>query len=298
MFYAGEDGFVAGTLPFVADGLALGEPVLVAVPEPNGTLLRAALGADAALVRFRDMGRAGRNPGRIIPWILLAFVEEHAGRSVRIIGEPIWAGRSVLEYPACVQHEALINLALADVPVRILCPYDATRLEPHVCRDAERTHPVLAATGLEPWRSTAFAAPVAVVADYNQPLDEPGGPVETLVFDIGQLAAVRDFVADFARRAGVAPDRVADLQLAANELASNSVKHADGSGTVRVWQDDGHVVCEVDDTGVITDPLAGRVPPGIDSDRGRGLLLVNFLCDLVRIHTGSQGTAVRLYLKR
>ena len=302
MFYAGDEGFVSGTLPFVAAGLASGEPVLVAVPEPNGALLRSALGADARLVRFRDMTRAGRNPGRIIPWVLRAFVDEHAGQPVRIIGEPIWAERSVIEYPACVQHEALINLALADTSLTILCPYDATRLEPHVLRDAERTHPALAAAGLEmagqPWRSTGYTAPEIVVAEYNQPLDEPAGPIDVLPFDIGDLSMVRDFVADHGRRAGLLADRIADLQLAVNELATNSIKHADGFGTVRMWQDDGHLVCEVDDNGVISDPLVGRVSPATDSDRGRGLLLVNFLCDLVRIHTGSQGTAVRVYLMR
>src|SRR5215510_7241408 len=57
MFYAGDEGFVTGALPFVAAGLDSGEPVLVAVPEANGVLLRSALGADAGFVKFRDMTR-------------------------------------------------------------------------------------------------------------------------------------------------------------------------------------------------------------------------------------------------
>ena len=47
----------------------------------------------------------------------------------------MWVGRSAVEYPACVEHEALINLALADRPVTILCSYDAARLEPAVLTD-------------------------------------------------------------------------------------------------------------------------------------------------------------------
>ena len=43
-------------------------------------------------------------------------------------------------------------------------------------------------------------------------------------------------------------------------------------------------------------PLAGLVPPAPESLGGRGLVLVNYLCDLVRIHTGPEGTAVRAYL--
>ena len=40
-------------------------------------------------------------------------VDAHPDKHVRVIGEPIWPGRSDLEYPACVQHEALINRAFA-----------------------------------------------------------------------------------------------------------------------------------------------------------------------------------------
>ena len=93
-------------------------------------------------MRTADMSVAGRNPGRIIGTVLSAFVREHAGRRVRIIGEPIWAGRSTEEYPACAEHEALINVALGSSPAYILCPYDATHLDRSVLVDATRTHPI------------------------------------------------------------------------------------------------------------------------------------------------------------
>ena len=113
LFYRDTGDYLAGTVPFVETALARREPVLVAVPRARIDLLTAALEGRAASVRFVDMTRAGRNPGKIIPWVLHAFLEEHAGAPVRIIGEPIWAGRSTDEYPACVQHEALINVAFA-----------------------------------------------------------------------------------------------------------------------------------------------------------------------------------------
>jgi len=46
----------------------------------------------------------------------------------------------------------------------------------------------------------------------------------------------------------------------------------------------------------LNDPLAGRRPPAREKLGGRGLLLVHSLADLVRIHTGLDGTAVRCYL--
>jgi DcmR-like sensory protein len=35
-----------------------------------------------------------------------------------------WPGRSPEELREVIRHEALVNLALADIPVSVLCPYD------------------------------------------------------------------------------------------------------------------------------------------------------------------------------
>jgi anti-sigma regulatory factor (Ser/Thr protein kinase) len=65
---------------------------------------------------------------------------------------------------------------------------------------------------------------------------------------------------------------------------------------VRIWAESGRVVCEVHDGGQLTDPLAGRRPPNPMQPGGRGLLLVHQLADLVRVHTGPEGTTIRCYL--
>src|SRR2546421_10145952 len=109
MLDGADEGSRAGGVRFVEAARGAREPVLVAVPAPRLRRLRVALGRRAAGGRFVGMTSVGRNPGKIIPWVLHAFLEEHAGHPVRIIGEPIWAGRSADEYPACVQHQALVN---------------------------------------------------------------------------------------------------------------------------------------------------------------------------------------------
>ena len=81
--------------------------------------------------------------------------------------------------------------------------------------------------------------------------------------------------------------------LAANELASNSVRHGGGFGVLRVWVDGDAVVCEVRDQGRIGDPLAGRHTPQLDQVGGWGLWIVNQTCDLVEVRSGSAGTVVR-----
>ena len=79
------------------------------------------------------------------------------------------------------------------------------------------------------------------------------------------------------------------------EPATNSIRHGGGSGVLRIWADDGHVVCEVRDGGHLDDRLAGRIPAAPRQIGGYGLLVVNDLADLVRTHTGPAGTAIRLH---
>ncbi|MEU5863196.1 sensor histidine kinase [Nonomuraea sp. NPDC047529] len=292
LFYRGDPEYVAATTDFVREGLAAGEPVAVAVPAANLAKIEAGLGADASRVTLIDMGVAGRNPGRIIPAVLRAVADRHPGQHVRIIGEPVWPGRSGTEYPACAQHEALINLSFAGRHVTILCPYDLEGLTPEVLREAERTHPVLRdATGE---RASPRYAPDLVVARHNRPFDEPAECV-SLRFDRTDLAAARNLAGEQASAAGFGDDRLDDIRLVVAELGANSLDHGGGSGLVRIWTEDARLVCEVADRGHIADPLAGRVPVEAQRSGSRGLLIVNLLSDLVRVHTRPGATAVRAY---
>ncbi|WP_203691567.1 anti-sigma factor RsbA family regulatory protein [Streptomyces sp. SID12488] len=295
LFYRGKEQYTAGTVPFLVEGLAAGEAIAVAVPGPNLELIKAGMGASAAEVTFLDMTEAGRNPGRIIPGVLRAFADAHPVGRVRIIGEPIWAGRSAEEYPACVQHEALINAAFHGRDVTILCPYDADGLEPEVLADAYATHPVVIDNGVE-LTSDAYD-PELVVARYNQPLPYPPG-AGYLAFDADALPQARSFAVQEAGQLGLAGGRLQDLMLAVAELTTNSVVHGGGSGTLRIWAESEQIACEVHDRGLLTDPLAGRRPPARDQLGGRGLMLVHYIADLVRIHTTQDGTTIRFYLNR
>ena len=46
--------------------------------------------------------------------------------------------------------------------------------------------------------------------------------------------------------------------------------------------------------GHLADPLTGRLTPPLDAPGGRGLYLVNQLCDLVQVRSSPQGTTVRV----
>ncbi|PZT69557.1 sensor histidine kinase [Streptomyces sp. SW4] len=295
LFYRDDEEYLAGTVPFVRDGLAAGEPVAVAVPGERLRLVRDALGGDAGAVRLLDMREAGRNPGRIIPGVLRAFADaQDPGRRVRIIGEPIWAGRTATEYPACAQHEALINAAFAGRAVTILCPYDVRGLDERVIADAHATHPTVITGGSAAGRDSAAYDPSGVVGRYNEPLP-PVPDALVFPFDRTSLSEARHVATGEGARLGLTGVRLDDLALVTAELVTNSVVHGGGSGVLSVWAQDGRVVCDVRDGGTLTDPLAGRRPAPRDRRGGRGLLLVNLVCDLVRMHTSPHGTTVRCW---
>jgi anti-sigma regulatory factor (Ser/Thr protein kinase) len=297
-FYGDEYEYLAGTVPFVRDALEAGEPVAVAVPAENLRLIRDGLGDDAGAVRFVDMRKAGRNPGRIIPGVLRAFADaQPSGVRVSIIGEPVWVGRTPAEYPACVQHEALTNAAFRGRTATILCPYGTRRLAPQAIADAYATHPAFVRAGSGRQEGSGAYGPADALARCNEPLP-PVPEVVPFRFDADSLSEARHLAADEGVRLGLPSVRVEDLALVTAELATNSVLYGGGSGVLGVWGEDGYVVCEVRDKGHLTDPLAGRRPAAREQRGGRGLLMVNLVADLVRVHTGPGGTTVRCWFAR
>ncbi len=295
LFYSGEDGFLRGTLPFVRDGLQAGEPVLVAVREERAQALRSALGDDASRVRFVDMQALGRNPARIIPaW--REFLSEHSGAdtTVRGIGEPVWPGRSEAELVECERHEALLNVAFSGGAAwGLLCPYDLGELAPRQIEAARATHPALRHEGVSR-RNDAYLPMHRAPNVLTGALPDPPGDRDELSFTFQGIGTVRSLVSARAERAGLPEEARNDLVLAVNELVTNSVQYGGGGGTLRIWAESDAVVCDVRDRGYIVNPLAGRIAPPLDQHGGRGLWLVNHLCDLVQIRSTPNGTIVRV----
>jgi anti-sigma regulatory factor (Ser/Thr protein kinase) len=290
LFYRGQPEYAAAIVAFIQAGLAAGEPALVAVPGAKARVIGDRLDDGPGEMVFTDMTELGRNPARIIPEVR-AFADKHPGQRVRFVGEPAWPGRSVAEICEAARHEALTNLAFAQTPITILCPYDASGLAGSVLTDARRTHQEPAAAGAtdQTWRDN-------LPPGCDRPLGPPPAGAEACAYNT-DLASVRRLVAGHARRAGLAGDRTVDLVLAVNEIAANTISHTTGDGVLHVWQTPEEIVCQVHDQGEITDPLAGRVRHGPD-DRGHGLWLVNQVCDLVELRTGLAGTTVRMHMRR
>lgn len=296
LLYHGRDEFVASALRFITDGLAKGEPVLVAVPATGlATLRRELPDRDAARVRMVDITRAGRNPGRILPALLLPFAGEETGRRIRVLDEPVWPGRDALAYPACVQHEALVNTVFAGRPAVIRCSYDADGLDRPALADAERTHPWLV-TPAGTRASNRFADPVGTAAAYNLPLSPPPGSATVLAVTLDRLEFLRQQVAEAARSAGLPPGRVGDATIAVNELAINTLQYSGGLGSLAIWSAPGLLACQLTDGGYLADPLAASMLPAPGAASGRGLYAVQQVCDLVRIYTVPGRTTIRVHV--
>jgi anti-sigma regulatory factor (Ser/Thr protein kinase) len=295
-FYADLGEFLDQACGFVRDGLERDEAVLVATGGERLAALRQLFGGEPD-VGLADMVEVGHNPARIIPlWRDFLDGNAAAGRAVRGIGEPIWAGRSDAELAECHQHEALLNVAFAEGPGwRLLCPYDVTALAPDVVQQARGTHPVLLEAG-RVHASDVFHREAARRALRHWPLPPPPESATAVGFGGGDLAEVRRLVLAFCLAEGLDRDRADDLVLCADELAANSLLHGGGHGELTVWRDHDAVVCEVNDAGTIEDPLAGRRAPSLDRIGGRGLWLANQLCDLVQLRSGAAGTVVRLHV--
>jgi anti-sigma regulatory factor (Ser/Thr protein kinase) len=295
LLYRNSADYLAGVLPFLATGLAADEPTFVAVPPANLELLRDGLDGTAAEVNFADMTQIGRNPARIIPAIH-QFLDAHPARRVRFVGEPIWPGRSDAEICEATRHEAMLNTAFADAAIDILCPYDVSALDPAAVADAWRTHPSVVADDRRQ-DSPHYDDPTGLYAG-DDPLPSPPDDVRSMPVVGDELSTVRNFVRAFATEIGLSAQRIQDLVLAVNEIATNTILYTGGSGTLQIWSEAGALVCEIRDTGFIADAFVGRRVPNDGADHGRGLWMANQLCDLVQLRSSQQGTIVRVHVYR
>lgn len=298
LLYQSERECLNFVFRFAADGFAVNEPVLVALPGDRLAMLgpelcAARTGHDVEL-RLIDITEGARNPGRFLA-MESAFADKYSDRPVRIVSQLVWPGRTGDECLACLEHEALVNQALKNKNVTGLCLYDATRLADDVLAGARSTHPVLWKCGSA--CSSGDYAPQQVLARCNQPLAAHPGAVTYLVRESADLRPARSFAVDYAGWVGLSKEGLDDLQLIATELATNSLQYTGGCCQLAFWRHNDHLVCEARDGGRLEDPFAGLRHPGSSGTASRGLFLVNAMADLVRTHTTANGTTIQAYLR-
>ena len=112
-----------------------------------------------------------------------------------------------------------------------------------------------------------------------------------------RLGELRRLVTKGATKASLDPSRTGDLVLAVNELATNSVRHGGGTGTLRMWREGDTLLCDVIDRGHVQQQSVCLAPPDPTQISGRGLWIVSQLCDLVQIRSSYGHNVVRVHMR-
>ena len=284
LHYGSDEQFVQEIESFLQHATTSGEPALVVVESNKLPMLRDRFDDNVNLMAMNDVGR---NPGRIISlWQDFLDVHKTSG-AIWGVGEPIFPGRKPDELVECQIHERLLNFAFAGVPMRfsLACPYDTSSLPADVILESEVSHALVGGVGSPGLRLNGGLM--------SGPLSPPPPEATTHLIARHDLSAMRDLVTAKGRDAGVAEHRLADVVLAASEIAVNSILYS-GGGEMLLWRESNRFLSEFRDRGTIEDPLVGRFRPKPSERRGRGIWLAHQLADLVQLRSGHQGTTIRL----
>jgi transcriptional regulator with XRE-family HTH domain len=145
LVYRSDAELLAAVIPFLKAAIERSEPALLVTSPATLELVRRALGRDANRVKFTDSARWYSSSVEALRRYRSYLEEQIASGAtwVRIVGEPVWDGRSSAELREWSRYESILNLSFASAPATILCPYDARSLPASVLDDACRTHPQL-----------------------------------------------------------------------------------------------------------------------------------------------------------
>jgi anti-sigma regulatory factor (Ser/Thr protein kinase) len=281
-------------LPFVQEGLDVGDPVVVVAGDRVRGLLCDALGVRteelavlAPAETFWQGGHQTLATYRDSMDPLLA-----TGRPWRLVGEPVWLaapGGHVWS-----RFEAVANLAFADYPYYSLCLHDQRRLSPSLVDAQLRVHPRV-------WDGRA-----PVLSDTYEPTrdflrrSEPAltaAPRDTRRLSLDDSASARRRLRAWIDTHEVR-SRTDEVLLAVYELVTNAIRVA-GECQVEEWVEGETMVWQVRDHGPgLRDVTAGYVPPSRDPSCGRGLWIARSIADDSAIRTRpGEGTTVRLLFR-
>jgi CheY-like chemotaxis protein len=154
LVYSSADDLAAGAAPFLREGLARGEEVLVVLRDAGRSVVEQALGGGADRIEFADAVTWYQSPEHAFQQYTRYIGDrlERGVSRVRVVAEVLWPQSSATaDVAGWKRYEAGISAAMASVPVSFICTYDTQELPLAIVTDARRTHPVLrTATGARP----------------------------------------------------------------------------------------------------------------------------------------------------
>jgi anti-sigma regulatory factor (Ser/Thr protein kinase) len=293
-FYGSDAEFAALIVPFVEEGVAAGEPVIIGYDDWKAALLRSWLADPSAVEFVGDRGLYATPAGAIATYRrLFEFHTAMGAGQIRIAGDVPHPGNGG-RFEGWDRYEWAVNTVWQDFPVWGRCLYDTRTAPPAVLDIVERTHPRLVSPSGQRRASERYQE-VQAFEGLPRPPDplEASTPIATLTDR--PAADTRHALAQIGR-SRVSNTTLADLIIGASEAVSNALRHGQPPVTVRIWATPDRVVVSVHDTGPgPADPLAGLVPTVHSaSNLGLGLWVMHQLdIDTALIRT-SGGFTVRL----
>lgn len=293
LLYGGPGDLARQAAPLIHAARATGAAVVAAVPRASIDDVASLLGGDTSDTITETDGIA-RNPGRLLEvWSDALDDARRSGRPLVGLAEVVWPDRTDAELEECWIHEVLLGSAFdPGDDMRLVCAYDTSALEPATVDHACAHHASLVHDGIETPNHSYQPSAAASVLDRPLTAVPPGA--RRIHIRLDDLPDLRDDIRALARSYGVSERRVDDLVLATNELASNTVRHGGGDGTVELWVRDGSIWCQVSDSGHLDDPFVGRRRPATHDIGGRGVWIAHQVCDLVQVRSNGNGTRVRV----
>ncbi|MEH0937951.1 sensor histidine kinase [Micromonospora psammae] len=293
--YDSDEELLAVVLPFLRDGVAAGEPTMVAFGDDHTALVRGALPPDSGVVFLGGGDVYARPAGAIRAYRKLLAEHAAAGATqIRIVGElpPVAFGPT---WDWWARYESAINHAYDEWPLWSMCPYDRRTTPAAVLADVARTHPRTATPDGRHLPNEAYTEPRAYLRE-NRPIVVD--PIErtTPAVELTDPTPVEARQAVHRVGSGRLPvDDVDDLAVAVSEIVTNALRHGLPPVRFRLWAGADRMVVTVSDGGAgPTDPFAGLLPADGATSGGLGLWITHQSCDHVAMHRAPDGFTLRL----
>ncbi|MFI9006322.1 anti-sigma factor RsbA family regulatory protein [Actinosynnema sp. NPDC053489] len=289
-FCGGDEDYRRVVVPFVDEGVAACEPVVVACRPANERLVREAIADPRGVVFLPGAGQYDRPTEAIVAYRKL-FAGYAGAPQVRVVGDVPHPGVGA-SWDWWSRYEAAVNQVFDEFPVWGLCPYDLRVTPARVLADVVRTHPrVAGADGSHlpnPRYRSTWALPSAGPTAF-----EAGRPVVELTDPTP--AEARRAVAGACAGVPLSRDEVDDIVYAASEAVTNAQAHGVPPVRLRAWAGPSRVLVAVTDRGEgPTSPTAGLVPTDRTATAGVGLWLTHRTCRDVTMTRDPEGYTIRI----
>jgi anti-sigma regulatory factor (Ser/Thr protein kinase) len=295
--FHGSDGDLLDQLVPLADtALRAGEAVALALRPATEQALVERLGSTTGLARLHQPESADTACGQTAAGrraMELREITATTGAPVTVLAEHT-SRLDGVDGGFWTELDAALNVALAELPVRVTCFFPELPLHLEILDGAHRNHPLLLRAGQLRHNPEHIGPREVLTARPAPPPVLLGPPDLRMEFSAWQLHEVRTAVEQALQAADYGRERAEDVVLAVNEVATNAVEHGTPEARLSIWAGPGGLVCEIDDGGTLRDPLPGLQAPHPAEPRGRGVWIARQVCDSLHVWVDAFGTHVRM----